>query len=116
MARPRHFDIAATDDLAHAQGGVVAFNQLVELGMSNATISRWTRTGGPLQRVLPGTYLLHKGTPTLTSGFAPATATRVRPAWSREAWHFSSLRVALLPLPGGRTSESPAGPHESARE
>jgi hypothetical protein len=64
MARPRRFDIAAIDDIAHAQGGVVSFNQLVELGMSNATISRWTRTGGPLQRVLPGTYLVHKGTPT----------------------------------------------------
>jgi hypothetical protein len=65
MARPRLFEINAVHDAANSQGGVVSHAQLVTLGVSKATISSWTRTGGRWQRVLPGTYLLHRGTPTL---------------------------------------------------
>ena len=64
MPTPRAFDHRAINDLASAQGGIVAFSQLVSLGMSNSTIGRWTRTGGVWQRLLPGTYLVHRGTPT----------------------------------------------------
>ena len=64
MPTPRRFDVHAIDDLAAAQGGVVRFAQLVELGMSKSSIGRWTRTGGPWQRLLPGVYLVHRGTPT----------------------------------------------------
>ena len=64
MARPRTFDLHAIDDLARAQGGVVTHAQLVELGMAKSTISTWTRTGGRWQRLLPATYLVHRGTPT----------------------------------------------------
>lgn len=65
MAHPRAFDVNAIDDVARAQGGIVTYRQLVALGMSSASISRWTRTGGIWQRVLPGTYLIHRGTPTV---------------------------------------------------
>lgn len=65
MAHPRAFDTHAIDDLARTQGGIVTFRQLTALGMSTASISRWTRTGGVWQRVLPGTYLIHRGTPTV---------------------------------------------------
>ena len=61
---PRRFDVHAVDDVAAAQGGIVTFAQLVELGMSKSSIGRWTRTGGPWQRLLPGVYLVHRGTPT----------------------------------------------------
>lgn len=61
---PRLFDVHAIDDVAAAQGGIVRFAQLVELGMSKSSIARWTRTGGPWQRLLPGVYLVHRGTPT----------------------------------------------------
>ncbi|MCZ3389459.1 MAG: hypothetical protein LH645_10170 [Actinomycetia bacterium] len=65
MARPRLFEINAIHDAATTQGGTVSHAQLVDLGVSKATISSWTRTGGRWQRVLPGTYLLHRGTPTV---------------------------------------------------
>lgn len=65
MARPRLFEINAVHDAANSQGGTVSHAQLVALGVSKATISSWTRTGGRWQRVLPGTYLLHRGTPTV---------------------------------------------------
>ena len=65
MARPRLFEINAVHDAASSQGGTISHAQLIGLGVSKATISSWTRTGGRWQRVLPGTYLLHRGTPTL---------------------------------------------------
>ncbi len=65
MAHPRAFDPPAIDDLARTQGGIVTYRQLIALGMSSASISRWTRSGGAWQRVLPGTYLIHRGTPTV---------------------------------------------------
>ncbi|MEO8106646.1 MAG: type IV toxin-antitoxin system AbiEi family antitoxin domain-containing protein [Actinomycetes bacterium] len=65
MAHPRQFDLNAVDDVARSQGGIVTYRQLRQLGMSNATVSRWTRTGGRWQRLLPGTYLVHGGTPTV---------------------------------------------------
>jgi hypothetical protein len=101
MARPRRFDIAAIDDVAHGQGGVVSFHQLVELGVSNATISRWTRTGGPLQRVLPGTYLVHKGTPTLHERLHAGLryAGRTSRVTGSVALHLHGLRYA--PGPAG---------------
>jgi hypothetical protein len=58
------FDRHAIDDLARSQGGIVTHAQLVTMGMSPSTISRWTRTGGHWQRLLPATYLVHRGTPT----------------------------------------------------
>lgn len=60
----RRFDPAAIDDLARAQGGLITFGQLRSLDMSAATISRWTRTGGRWQRLLPAVYLVHRGSPT----------------------------------------------------
>lgn len=65
MARPRLFEINAVYDAANTQGGVISHAQLVALGVSKSTISGWTRTGGRWQRLLPGTYLLHRGNPTL---------------------------------------------------
>ena len=65
MGHRRQFDLSAIDDVASSQGGIVTYRQLTQLGMSNATISRWTRTGGRWQRLLPGTYLVHRGTPTV---------------------------------------------------
>ena len=41
------------------------YRQLADAAVASATISRWTRTGGRWQRVLPGTYLLHRGVPTV---------------------------------------------------
>jgi hypothetical protein len=64
MPRPRSFDRRQIEDAANAQGGLIAYRQLLEMGMPKSSISRWTRTGGIWQRVLPGTYLLHRGTPT----------------------------------------------------
>jgi hypothetical protein len=64
MSRSRSFDRNAIEDAANAQGGLVTYRQLIDLGMPGSSISRWTRTGGVWQRVLPGTYLLHRGTPT----------------------------------------------------
>lgn len=61
---PQSFDLHAIDDIARSQGGVVTHAQLVTMGMSPSTISRWTRTGGHWQRLLPATYLVHRGTPT----------------------------------------------------
>ncbi|HEX5016096.1 MAG TPA: hypothetical protein VFX15_00745 [Actinomycetes bacterium] len=72
MSRPRSFDRARIEDAANAQGGVIAYRQLEELGMPKSSISRWTRTGGPWQRVLPGTYLLHRGTPTFDERLSAA--------------------------------------------
>ena len=64
MPTSRQFDVRAIDDLASTQGGLVTYRQLQALGMSQSTISRWTRTGGRWQRLLPAVYLLHRGTPT----------------------------------------------------
>jgi|tagenome__1003787_1003787.scaffolds.fasta_scaffold20971870_2 hypothetical protein len=61
----RAFDIHVIDDIAASQGGAVTHRQLIAAGVSPATVSRWTRTGGRWQRVLPGTYLLHRGVPTV---------------------------------------------------
>lgn len=58
------FDLHAIDDIARSQGGVITHAQLVTMGMAPSTISRWTRTGGHWQRLLPATYLVHRGTPT----------------------------------------------------
>jgi hypothetical protein len=64
MPRQRNYDLHAIDDVARAQGGVITHSQLLSLGMSSSSISRWTRTGGRWQRLLPATYLVHRGTPT----------------------------------------------------
>ncbi len=77
---------ASIDDLSDRQGGFVLMRQLVALDMPRSTISRLTRTGGPLQRVLPATYftgrreltlgdretavLLYAGSPSLLTGSA----------------------------------------------
>lgn len=66
------FDAGAIDDLARSQGGIVTHGQLVILGMSPSTISRWTRTGGRWQRLLPATYLVHRGTPTFDERLSAA--------------------------------------------
>lgn len=68
----RSFDLHTVDDLARSQGGILTHGQLVALGMSPTSISRWTRTGGRWQRLLPATYLVHRGTPTLTERFHAA--------------------------------------------
>jgi hypothetical protein len=73
MPRPRTYDLHAIDDLARAQGGVITHGQLVSLGMSSSSISRWTRTGGRWQRLLPATYLVHRGTPTFLERMHAAT-------------------------------------------
>ncbi len=53
----------ALDQLAHGQDGVVAYQQLKQLGMPVSTLAYWTRTGGPWQRILPGVYLTFSGQP-----------------------------------------------------
>jgi hypothetical protein len=63
--RSRTFDIHLIGDIADSQGGVITYRQLADAGMSASSISRWTRSGGRWQRVLPGTYLLHRGVPTV---------------------------------------------------
>ncbi|HVQ86944.1 MAG TPA: hypothetical protein VMT88_02075 [Actinomycetes bacterium] len=65
MPRRSRIDRSVIDDLARAQEGIVTYAQLCEIGLPTSTIDRWTRTGGPWQRVLPGTYLVHRGQPTL---------------------------------------------------
>jgi hypothetical protein len=64
MARPRNFDLAAIDDIARTQGGIITHRQLRSLNMSGSSIARWAGTGGRIARLLPGTYLVHRGTPT----------------------------------------------------
>ncbi|GLZ47587.1 hypothetical protein Acsp06_37720 [Actinomycetospora sp. NBRC 106375] len=44
--------------------GVIAVRTLVELGVDETTAYRRCRQDGPWQRLLPGTVLLHNGTPT----------------------------------------------------
>lgn len=73
MSQSRAFDLHAIDDLARSQGGVVTHAQLVSMGMSSSSISRWTRTGGRWQRLLPATYLVHRGTPTFLERMHAAT-------------------------------------------
>ena len=62
MPPARTFDLQAVHDIANGQGGVVTFRQLTQAGVSQGTISRWTRTGGRWQRPLPAVYVLHRGT------------------------------------------------------
>ncbi|MFL6070404.1 MAG: type IV toxin-antitoxin system AbiEi family antitoxin domain-containing protein [Actinomycetes bacterium] len=63
MPPSRKFDVHAIDAVAISQGGIVTFSQLRALGMSPSTISRWTRSGGRWQRLLPAVYLVHRGQP-----------------------------------------------------
>ncbi len=64
MPPSRKFDVHAIAAVAVSQGGIVTFSQLRALGMSPSTISRWTRSGGRWQRLLPAVYLVHRGRPT----------------------------------------------------
>jgi len=44
--------------IADTQLGVVTTRQMIAAGISSSSISFWARNGGPLARVLPGTYVL----------------------------------------------------------
>jgi hypothetical protein len=65
MPKPRRFDEQLIDDITFAQQGLVTYGQLRDAGVSSATISHRTRTGGPWQRLLPGIYLVTQAAPTL---------------------------------------------------
>ena len=64
MPRTGKYDEQLIDDITFAQEGLVTYAQLRDAGVSSATISHRTRTGGPWQRVLPGIYLVTRGAPT----------------------------------------------------
>lgn len=49
---------------AQSVEGVITVRELVALGVDETTVYRRCRHGGPWQRLLPGTILLHNGTPT----------------------------------------------------
>lgn len=65
MPRAARVDLTALNALASAQNNCVLLSQLHELGVPGSTVAYRTRpTGGPWRRLLPGTVLLHRGTPT----------------------------------------------------
>jgi hypothetical protein len=72
MPRRARADLRALDDLAYAQSGVVTAAQLVAVGLPSSTLRHRARTGGPWRRVLPGTYLLTNGEPTVDQRRAAA--------------------------------------------
>lgn len=63
MPRQPRWDPAALDELARAGGGVVLRRDLVQLGLPATSIEHRLRETGPWQRMLPGTYLTHRGAP-----------------------------------------------------
>ncbi|MEO8329965.1 MAG: type IV toxin-antitoxin system AbiEi family antitoxin domain-containing protein [Candidatus Nanopelagicales bacterium] len=72
VPRRAAMDRSLIDDLARAQQGVVTYAQLCEIGVPRSTIDRWTRSGGPWHRILPGTYLIHLGEPTIAERVSAA--------------------------------------------
>lgn len=54
--------------------GVITRSDLLALGMPPVAIGRMTATDGPWQRLLPGTYLAHRGTATETERARAALA------------------------------------------
>jgi hypothetical protein len=72
MPPARQFDLHAIDAIASSQRGVVTFSQLTALGMAGSTISRWTRSGGRWQRLLPAVYLVHRGRPSAAERLSAA--------------------------------------------
>jgi very-short-patch-repair endonuclease len=100
----RTFDPAAIDEFARGQGGIVTFAQLRELGMPKSTISRWTRTGGRWQRLLPAVYLIHRGRPTADERLHAAVHYSARSAMftGLAALHLHGLRNVPVPLADAR--------------
>jgi hypothetical protein len=60
VPRRRTFDSADVDALLRRNDGVASHRQLVQVGMSVATIARWANKG-PWQRALPGVIAGHRG-------------------------------------------------------
>ena len=63
MPRYRH-DLVDLQALLAGHENVVTRRLLLEAGVSDATIARRSSRHGPWQRLLPGVYLAHRGTPT----------------------------------------------------
>lgn len=65
MPRRARYDQSALDALAARQHNCLSLEQLQSVGVAASTVAHRTRpVGGTWQRLLPGTVLLHRGTPT----------------------------------------------------